>query len=176
MLRALKWFGLGLVVALALLLGLAASRPDTYTVGRTRVVAAPAERIFPLIDDLRAFNTWNPFVVGQEMPLAYSGPPRGAGATNAFGPGPGGAGTLAVVESIAPSRARMQLDMSAPIAARNDILFALAPEGAGTRVTWSMTGHTPFIAKVIHTLIDMDTMVGGKMETGLAALAKQVER
>jgi hypothetical protein len=175
MLRVLKWIGLGVVLAVAVLLVIAARRPDTFAVSRTRVVAAPAERIYPLIDDLKAFNTWNPFVVGQEMPLAYSGPGRGAGAVNTFGPGPAGAGTLAITESVPPSRARMQLDMSAPIAARNDIVFALAPEGSGTRVTWSMTGTTPFIGKVIHTLLDMDAMVGGQMETGLAALAKRVE-
>ncbi len=110
------------------------------------------------------------------MPLAYSGPERGAGATNTFGPGSGGAGALRIVESAPPKRALMQLDMTAPLAARNDIVFALTPDGPGTRVAWSMTGHTPFIAKVMHTLVDMDAMIGGKMETGLAALAKRVER
>lgn len=176
MLRALKWLGLGLLVAIAVILVLAARRPDTFVVSRERVIAAPAERIFSLIEDLRAFNTWNPFVVGQEMPLAYGGPERGVGASNRFGPGSGGTGTLSILETAPPSRVRMLLDMSAPMAARNDIVFALRPEGAGTRVTWSMTGNSPYLAKVIHTLVNMDSMVGGRMEAGLAALAAKVER
>jgi hypothetical protein len=140
------------------------------------VKAAP-ERIFPLIEDLRALNTWNPFVVGDPgMPLTYAGPAKGPGAVNTFGPGKGGAGALTIVEAAPPSRALMRLDMTAPFEAHNRVEFTLQPEGAATRVTWSMQGNVPLLGKVVHLFLDMDRMVGGEFEKGLASLARIAER
>jgi len=175
MLKVLKWLAIVVVAAVAVLLGLASLRPDTFVVQRDRVVQAAPERILPLIEDLRAFNTWNPFVVGKPaMPLAYTGPDRGAGAVNAFGPGQGGKGQLSIVQ-VEPRRVLMRLDMDEPLEAHNDIVFALQPEGSATRVSWSMTGAVPFFAKMIHVLVDMDKMIGSEMEKGLANLARTVE-
>jgi uncharacterized protein YndB with AHSA1/START domain len=151
-------------------------RPDTFLVQRARVVEAPPERILPLIEDPRAFNTWNPFVVGKPpMPLSYAGPDRGAGAVTAFGPGQGGKGRLTVL-SVEPRRVGMRLDMDEPLEAHNDIAFSLQPEGGGTRVSWAMTGHVPFVGKIVHVLVDMDKMIGGEMERGLADLARAAEK
>lgn len=47
--------------ALALVLILAARRPDTFDVRRSARIHAPPERIFPLIHDLRAHESWSPF-------------------------------------------------------------------------------------------------------------------
>jgi hypothetical protein len=44
------------------------------------------------------------------------------------------------------------------------------PQGAATRVTWSMQGANNFVGKMIQTVIDMDRMVGKDFEAGLAAL------
>ena len=42
-------------------------------------------------------------------------------------------------------------------------------------VTWSMVGQTNFIAKIIHLFVDMDTMIGGNFERGLADMKSIVE-
>ncbi len=95
MMKVVKWSALVLLLAVAGLLVAAAMRPDTFIVTRSRVLQASPERLLPLIEDLRAFNTWNPFVAGQpEMPLSYEGPAKGPGAVTRFGPGAGGEGTL----------------------------------------------------------------------------------
>jgi hypothetical protein len=39
-----------------------------------------------------------------------------------------------------------------------------------------MQGPAPFLAKVIHVFIDMDRMVGGDFEAGLASLKSAVEK
>lgn len=46
-----------IVVLLAAVLIYAATRPDTFRVQRTAGIKAPPEKIFPLINDLRRFNT-----------------------------------------------------------------------------------------------------------------------
>ncbi len=44
-----------------------------------------SEKIFPLIDDPRAMNEWNPFVKADpNIKLSYCGPPNGVGAANDF--------------------------------------------------------------------------------------------
>lgn len=81
----LKLIGIVVVLAVACVLVLAALRPDTFRVQRSRSIKAPPERIFPLINDLRRFNTWNPFG-GKDPNLkgSYSGAEAGAGAAYAF--------------------------------------------------------------------------------------------
>lgn len=173
---------LGVVLVLALLgiagvLAVAATRPDSFQVSRTLPVQAPPEKVFPLINDLRAFNSWNPFVRSDPAPqLAYSGPGSGPGAQNAFGPGKGGTGTLTIVEVEAPSKVVMSLDMTRPMAARNRVVFSLEPRGGATLVTWTLAGPTPLVGKVLHMFIDMDKMVGGQFEAGLADLKALAEK
>ena len=54
-----------IVIAAAVLIGgvliFAATRPDTFRVQRTTGIEAPAEKIFPLINDLHGFNSWSPY-------------------------------------------------------------------------------------------------------------------
>jgi uncharacterized protein YndB with AHSA1/START domain len=56
------------VAPLALLL-YAATRPDDFKVARTTSIAAPPERVFPLIVDSKAFNAWNPFLKQDPVPF-----------------------------------------------------------------------------------------------------------
>jgi len=47
----LRKLGIAFVVGLAALLLYVASRPDTFRVERSASIAAPAEKIFPMIED-----------------------------------------------------------------------------------------------------------------------------
>jgi hypothetical protein len=51
----------------------------------------------------------------------------------------------------------------------------LVPAGAGTRITWSMTGKRGLTGKVAGMFMDMDKMVGSDFEKGLSALKALVE-
>ena len=70
-----------IVVALGGLVAYASTRPDQFTVQRSINIAAPAEKVFPLIDDVRQMNAWNPFArKDPAIKIEYSGPPSGVGA------------------------------------------------------------------------------------------------
>ena len=64
--------------------------------------------------------------------------------------------------------------MTAPLPARalshNRAAFDFQPVGSGTQVTWSMDGPSPYIAKVMGLFFNMDRLIGGDFETGLANL------
>ncbi|RYF42033.1 MAG: polyketide cyclase, partial [Comamonadaceae bacterium] len=87
-----------------------------------------------------------------------------------------GSGSLQIVQAEAPSRVQLKLDMTAPMEAHNDIVFSLVPEGNGTRVTWAMEGPCPFLGKVMGVVFNMDRMVGGAFEEGLADLKSKAEK
>lgn len=164
-------------LALAVVLVVAARRPDTFRIERSVAIAAPPERIFPLIADLRAFATWSPFEKKDPaMKRAYSGPPSGPGATYDFdGNGQVGKGRVQVTGAEPPRRVTMQLDMHSPMEAHNVVEFTLAPSAGGTTVTWAMHGPSSFLPKLLGLFMDMEGMVGRDFEAGLAELKAAAE-
>lgn len=160
-----------LVLAIAVVALMAAQRPDTFRVSRATTIAAPADRIFPLINDVRAFNTWNPY--NQKDPAmkgSYSGPASGPGAHYDFESKKTGSGSFEITQADASSQLSMRLVMTAPFKADNVVTFTLAPQGRQTGVTWAMEGPAPFLARFMGVIFDMDKMVGQDFADGLAAL------
>jgi uncharacterized protein YndB with AHSA1/START domain len=160
-----------IAVAFAALLAYAASKPDTFLVQRSTSIAAPPEKIFPMIDDLRAQSAWSPFEKDPDMKRTHSGAPHGKGAVYAWdGNRQVGAGRIAITDSVPPSKVVLALDMSRPFKAHNTVEFTLDRTGAGTNVTWAMQGGQPYMAKVMGLFVDCDKMCGGLFEEGLAKL------
>lgn len=169
---------LAAAVALAALLLYAATRPDTMKIERSVRIQADADRIKPLINDMQRFNTWNPFArKDPAMKGSYRGPASGPGAAYDFdGNRNVGKGSIQIVEPTGPGRVSMTLDMTAPMACHNLIDFSLAPQGAATDVTWTMTGPCPFLGKLMGVIFNMDKMVGRDFENGLASLKTLAEQ
>lgn len=167
-----------LVIALGTLLAYAATKPDTFRFERSVTIAASPDTIHPLINDIKRFNSWNPYnKKDPAMKTAYRGPQAGPGAAYDFeGNGNVGKGTIQIVEPSGPGTVSMRLDMTAPMNASNLIDFTLRPQGPATQVTWAMHGPSPFITKVMHTLFDMDKMLGRDFDAGLADLKTLAER
>jgi len=169
--------GAAVVVIVAAVLAYAATRPDRFQIRRSTTIRASADRIFPLINDLRAFNSWNPFEKKDPNGKGtYSGPPSGTGAGYAFDSAKAGTGRLEIVDVAAPSRVTMRLTMVKPMNADNRVDFTLERQGDTTRVTWAMDGQVPFIGKVFHMFCDVDRMVGSDFEAGLADLKTVAEK
>jgi hypothetical protein len=166
------------VVLIVALLVFAATKPDTFRVQRSASIKAPPTKIFPLINDLRSFNTWNPYEKkDSNMKGNYSGPSSGKGAAYAFdGNKEVGKGSIEITESSPPSKVAMKLNMVKPFEAHNLVEFTLEPQGDSTNVTWAMNGRTPYLAKVVHVFFDMDNMVGKNFESGLANLKTIAEK
>ena len=166
------------VAAIGLLLAYAATRPDSFRVERSTTVAAPAAKLFPLINDLHRFNTWNPYNrKDPAMRGTYSGPAAGPGAVFDFqGNKEVGKGRIGITTSTEPSVVTMQLDMFEPFEGHNVVTFSLVPEGGATRVTWAMHGPSPFIARLMGIFFSMDQMIGKDFEAGLSHLKALAEQ
>ncbi len=156
----------------------AATKPDVFSVRRSLVINAPADKIFPLINEFRNWSAWSPYEHRDpDMKRGYAGPPARKGAVYTWaGNSKVGSGRIEIADVQPPSKVAIKLDMLKPFEAHNDVAFTLEPEGSATRVTWAMTGPVPYLAKIMHVFINMDKMVGGDFESGLASMKAAAER
>jgi hypothetical protein len=166
-----------LVVILGLFLAYVASRPKDFRVERSVVVNAPAAVAFSYANDLHKANDWSPWAaLDPAMKHSYEGPAMGVGASHAWeGNNQVGQGKQTIVESKANELVRMKLEFVKPMQATHEASFSFAPEGQGTKVTWAMYGERNFVAKLFGTLFNMDKMLGGDFEKGLAKLKEMAE-
>lgn len=178
MVKIIATLAIGIGLPVAALLVYAATRPDTFRVERAASIKAPADKIFPLLEDFRRFVSWSPYETRDPgMKRTYGGAPSGKGAVYEWdGDSNVGQGRMEIAEASPPSRLTLTFDMVRPFAAHNIIEFTLEPHGDATIVTWSMQGPVPFPAKILHVFVNMDRMVGGDFETGLANLKAIVEQ
>jgi len=167
-----------LAVAIAIVLILAATRPDTFSVRRAATVKAPPEQIFPLINDFHQWASWSPYETRDPaMKRSYGGADSGQGAVYAWdGNKNVGSGRMEILEASAPSKIVIKLDFFAPFEGHNTAEFTMLPQGDGTNLTWLMYGPAPFMAKIMHVFMNIDNMVGKDFEIGLANLKRLTEK
>ena len=174
----IKKIALVIVVLIAAVLVYAATRPDVLHIQRAASIKAPPEKIFPLIIDFHEWGRWSPYEkIDPAMKRTYSGAAEGKGAVYEWvGNNEVGSGRMEITDTSQPSRVTIQLDFTAPLEGHNVAEFVLASQGDTTNVTWTMDGPTPYIGKVIGVFMNMDTMVGGAFDEGLANLKAIAEK
>jgi uncharacterized protein YndB with AHSA1/START domain len=150
---------------------------DTYTVTRSTTIAAPPEQVYPVIADFHRWTAWSPWEdVDPALQRTYSGADSGVGAVYRWsGNRKAGQGRMEIVEAAAPSTVRIDLQFEKPFKARNDTSFTIVPEGAGSQVTWSMTGRKTLLTKIMSVVKSMDALLGPDFEKGLARLKATAE-
>ena len=167
-----------IAVAVITLLIYAATRPDSFRVQRSITIKAPAEKIFPQLDDLRAQQAWSPWEAKDPaMKRTYSGQQSGKGAKYEWqGNKQVGHGRMEIVESTPSTKLVMKLDFIEPFPANNMDEFILQPQGDSTVVTWAIYGPSPFMSKLMGVFMNIDAMIGKEFDTGLATLKAQMEK
>jgi hypothetical protein len=173
----LKKIAVVVVVLIAGVLLFAASKPDTFRVQRAASIKAPPEKIAAVLGDFHAWQAWSPWEkMDPAMKRSYSGAEKGKGAAYAWeGNGKVGQGRMEITDA-APSRVALNLDFIKPFEAHNKVVFTLTPKGDATEVNWAMQGPVPYMAKIVHVFMDMDSMVGKDFEAGLANLKTITEK
>jgi hypothetical protein len=167
-----------IAIAIAIVLILAATKPNTLRVQRATSVAAPADLIFPLINDFQRWRTWSPYEnKDPAMKRSYEGPASGRGAVYAWdGNSNVGSGRMEILEALAPSKITIKLDFFKPFEGHNTAEFTMLPQGDVTHLTWTMVGPAVFMSKVMQVFMNLDHMIGRDFEAGLANLKKLAEK
>ena len=167
-----------LAIAIAVVLGLAATKPDRFSVQRATIVKAPPEMIFPLINDFHLWGSWSPYErKDPAMKRTYSGAASGRGAVYAWdGNKNVGSGRMEILDASTPSKIVIKLDFFAPFEGHNTAEFTMLPQGDATSLTWLMHGPAPFMSRLMQVFMNIDNMVGKDFEVGLANLKKLTEK
>ena len=178
MLEVIAIIAVVLAIAIAVVLILAATKPDSFSVTRAIDMTVPAERIFPLINDFHQWVAWSPWEnKDPALKRSYDGPASGKGAVYGWdGNKNVGSGRMEILEASAPSKILIKLDFLKPFEAHNTAEFTMLPQGAGTRLTWVMRGPAPFMSKLMQVFMNLDQMIGKDFEVGLANLKKLAEQ
>ena len=160
------------VIAVAALAAFIASRPSDFTITRTATMSAPPSTVFAQVDDFHKWTAWSPWEnIDPALKREYSGPDGGTGAHYHWaGNRSVGEGQMTIAESKPGELIRIKLEFLRPFKATNDTAFSFAPQGNGTLVTWTMKGKNNFMMKAMGLMMNMDKVLGGQFEQGLAAM------
>ena len=171
-----------LAVAIAIVLILAATKPDRFSVERATSVTAPPDKIFPLINDFHRWVAWSPWEnKDPAMQRSFTGAASGKGAVYGWeGNKNVGSGRMEILDASMPSKIVIKLDFFTPFEGHNTAEFTMLPQGdatsEATNVTWLMYGPASFMSKVMQVFMNLDHMIGKDFEIGLANLKRLAEK
>lgn len=172
----LKRIAFTVIAVFALLLVVGLLLPSGFKVQRTAVIAAPPAKVYPLIADPRNWKQWAVWNRRDPaMQMQYSGAETGTGAKWSWQSKTEGNGAMEFTAAV-PNE-RVEYTLSFPdlgMTSRGELRFA--PDGNGTRVTWTNEGDMGGSPVNRYFGLMMDRMVGPDFEAGLANLKTIAER
>lgn len=158
----LKKILIALAAIVVVVVVVVALQPSEFRVTRTAVISAPAPAVFAQVNDFHKWEAWSPWArLDPAMKQTYEGAREGPGAIYRWaGNREVGEGSMTITESRPSDLVRIKLEFLKPF--------------AGTS-TAEFTGDNNVMAKAVHLFMNMDTMVGGNFEKGLAHMKSVVE-
>jgi uncharacterized protein YndB with AHSA1/START domain len=150
--------------------------PSKFTVQRSVVINAPANRVYNLVVEPKQWANWS--VWNQRDPnmkIIYKGPPFGMGAKWEWVSNSEGSGSMEFTR-VEPDRVVEYALWFPAFNMRSTGALTLEPSGNATRITWSNTGDVGGNPVKHYLAVMMDRMVGPDFEGGLANLKALAEK
>ena len=168
---------IGVGAVLAIFLVVVAMQPSTFRIERSATMAAPAADVFAQVNDFHKWEAWSPWAkLDPAAKNTFDGPASGVGAGFAWeGNDQVGVGRMTITESKPAERIAIKLEFLKPFASIAATEYTFKGDGKQTTMTWAMTGEKNFVSKMMCLFMNMDKMVGGQFETGLASIKGIVE-
>lgn len=164
--KVLLVFGIIIVGILAL----AAVQPDDYKVERSITIQAPADIVFTQVNDFHKWAAWSPWAkMDPQAKFTFEGAENGAGAIHTWDGNKNlGAGKMTIIESNPHSVIKIQLDFEKPMKSTSVADFKFDHQNDQTTLTWTMSGKCNYMCKLMGLFMNMDKMIGGQFDKGLA--------
>ncbi len=150
--------------------------PSTVHVERQILINAEPEKVFPLLNDLQAFNRWSPWALRDpQTHFNFSGPAQGVGAQMSwYSNQPSvGAGSQEIIASVADQRVAVALtfgDKNTAVA-----YYDLQRVAGQTEVTWGFDSEFGFDLFSRYFGLMAEHWIGPDYEQGLKNLKAMVE-
>jgi uncharacterized protein YndB with AHSA1/START domain len=166
------------VVAIAAVFAVyVALQPSSFRIERSAIIVAPPAAVFAEVNNFHNWEGWSPWAkLDPNAKATFEGPDAGEGAVFRWdGNEKIGAGSMTVLESKPDERVKVRIDFQKPHVASHTAEFTLKPDGPRTLVTWVMSGEHGYLEKAVSVFANIDALVGGQFEQGLANLKKVAE-
>lgn len=173
------FIAVGAVLGLALVgaLGAASMQPADYEVQRIASFKASPAQLYSVISDFNRYREWSPWEkLDPELAATVTGEPGQVGHRYEWsGNNQAGQGSMTIVRAEADQEIELKLDFLKPFKAQSEVFWTLRKTEDGCEMVWRMVGHNPdLISKFFSLAFDMDKMVGGSFDEGLANLKRVV--
>ena len=150
--------------------------PEVAVVQRQTVIAAPPEKVFAIVGNMRRFNEWSPWAdLDPATTYRFEGPETGVGqimlweSTNPQV----GRGKQTVTGYAANSKIETDIDFGSMGKAQSSLV--LVPATGGTAVTWGFKATATGVLDRWMSLL-FDRWVGADYDKGLAKLKALAEK
>ena len=166
---------LALAALLAVILIIPIFKSPNFRVERSRSIPAAADALFPYFNNHKKFNEINPWLkMDPDAKVSYAGPESGVDAVSSWEGGKTGKGSATIVESKPNAAVKLRMDWKEPMEGTSTVEYTLVPDGAKTKVTWTMYGESNYVGKLMSLFMDCDKICGPQFEQGLADIEKAV--
>ena len=166
-----------MITIIASVLIYAAMQSPDYTISREITINAPADKIFPYLNNPKLAEQWAPWnEIDPDAKMLHTGPDAGVGARTSWDAGKQlGTGSATIVQSIANQRVSIRLEYTKPMQMVQDAEYLIVPAAGQSQVTWLVRGQNTYMGRVMCIFFNMDKIVGGMFEKGLLKLKTLIE-
>jgi hypothetical protein len=151
--------------------------PSSAEVERSIVIDAPADKIFPHINSMRAFHAWSPWSdVDPATEYRFEGPEQGVGSRMTWQSGDSrvGQGSQEITGSVLNERVETSLLFGED--GNGKATFVLEADGLSTRVRWLFETEFGWDLFSRYVGLMLDTMIGASYTKGLKEMKSQIEQ
>jgi len=174
----MKWFRrilIGLVALALLFAAVGLALPSRFSVERSVMIAAPAEKVYPLIAAPAQWQRWSVWNQRDpDMKIEYAGPAAGPGARWSWRSETEGNGEMEFTDAVSGRQLTYRLSFP-EFEMESTGQLRIEPEGSGVRVSWSNEGEMGASPVNRWFGVFMDRLVGPDFEAGLANLKRLAE-
>jgi effector-binding domain-containing protein len=163
------------LVAVILILGLIA--PKSYKVERTVSIEAPKSLVFRHIQYWKNWQAWSPWAeMDSTVKITLEGVDGTEGSAYGWMGKKTGEGIMTNAGVKPAETLYYRMRFIKPWKSEADGYVGVAGADGGTAVTWGFTGRTPYPWNAINLFMNMEKMLGGDFEKGLALLKDICEK
>ncbi len=175
--KFLRFLVIFIVLVLVILLGLALYEPQDVLVTRSVLIKAPKEAVFEQMVKFRNWTNWSPwYLMDTSMKMTYSGTDGTTGSAYQWKgqENKTGAGSMTNT-GVEGTSMNFDVVFTAPRDGKAKGMLSAKDSLGMTKATWSFSMHMDFPFNAMEAFLNMDKMLGGDFETGLATMKKYVE-
>jgi len=165
-----------LLVVVAAIAILCMVEPTHIPITRTIIIKAPKEAVFEQIVNFKNWHRWSPWDrMDSTMKITYAGTDGQPGSSFSWdGNDKVGSGQM-TDSAVSGTQMNFIMNIYKPMANTASGYFKLEDTAGMTKVTWELTASSPRPWNAVNAFMNMDKLLGGDFEAGLANMKEYVE-